>query len=135
MFLKQVEVGMMQNFNYLIGCPKTKECAVIDPAWEPDKLVRVAKENGYNLNKILLTHNHFDHIDGVPYIFEKTKSQIYIHKLDSHAVEGKGREIVYGDSMGSVRCESSEMIAPKEAAKLAAEMGIPWDTRYSGRNF
>ena len=38
MYIKQLEVGLMQNFNYLIGDPATHECAYVDPAWE----VRIA---------------------------------------------------------------------------------------------
>jgi len=82
MFLKQVEVGLMQNFNYLIGCPVTKECAIVDPAWEPDRMLKLAEEEGYRVTKILLTHNHFDHIEGVPFVREKTDAIVYVHGLD-----------------------------------------------------
>ena len=54
----------MQNFNYLIGDPETHECAYVDPAWEVDRVLRQAKKDGYRVTQILLTHNHFDHIEG-----------------------------------------------------------------------
>ena len=49
----------MRNFNYLIGYPSVHECAYVDPAWEPDRLLKIAKEEGFKVTKILLTHNHF----------------------------------------------------------------------------
>ncbi len=38
MFIKQVEVGGMLNFAYIIGDPETKEGIVIDPSWEPERV-------------------------------------------------------------------------------------------------
>ena len=35
-YLKQIELGPMQNFVYLIGDPESRECVVVDPAWEID---------------------------------------------------------------------------------------------------
>ena len=33
-FFKQLELGPMQNFVYLVGDPATRSLAVVDPAWE-----------------------------------------------------------------------------------------------------
>lgn len=93
-YIKQVEVGMMQNFNYLIGDPRTLECAYVDPAWEVDRLLKIAKADGYLVKKILLTHNHFDHIGGVEEVVQKTGAEIYIHPLDERPVKkGSGKII------------------------------------------
>lgn len=37
LYLKQVELGPMQNFVYLIGDQASRECVVVDPAWEIDR--------------------------------------------------------------------------------------------------
>ena len=37
MFFKQVHVGPMQNFSYIIGDEITKEGAVVDAGWETNK--------------------------------------------------------------------------------------------------
>ena len=36
LYLKQIELGPMQNFVYLIGDQASRECVVVDPAWDPD---------------------------------------------------------------------------------------------------
>lgn len=87
MYLKQIEVGLMQNFNYLVGNPGTKECVYIDPAWEVDRVLKIAEADGYQVTKILLTHQHFDHVEGVPEAVEKTRAQVYIHEADRDAAE------------------------------------------------
>jgi glyoxylase-like metal-dependent hydrolase (beta-lactamase superfamily II) len=93
-YLKQVEVGLMKNFNYLLGDTETRECAYVDPAWEVDRLLKMAKEDGYKIKKILLTHYHFDHIEGVSKVVEETGAEVFIHYLDKQPVQNEGNEIV-----------------------------------------
>lgn len=98
MYLKQVEVGLMQNFNYLVGDPSTRECAYIDPAWEVDRLMKMAKEEGYQIKKILLTHNHFDHIEGVQRVVAETGAEVHIGNEDAGPVKrGTGQVVSLSD--------------------------------------
>lgn len=86
-YLKQIEVGLMQNFNYLIGCVETKECGVVDPAFEVDRIVKVAKKDGMEIKKTLLTHTHYDHIDGIEELIKRTDlEKIYVHKNEAKAL-------------------------------------------------
>ncbi len=98
LYIRQVEVGMMQNFNYLIGDPDSKECAYVDPAWEVDRLLKIAKEDGYRVTKILLTHNHFDHIEGVQKVVEETGAEVLIGAADERPLrKGAGRIVSLTD--------------------------------------
>lgn len=54
----------MANFVYLIGDRSTGECAVIDPAYAVDDIVRVAAEDDMRITDVLATHYHPDHIGG-----------------------------------------------------------------------
>lgn len=99
-YLQQLEVGLMQNFNYLIGDPETKECAYVDPAWEVDRLLKVAKQDGYQIKKILLTHNHFDHIEGVEKVVAETGAEVFIHSEDERPLrQGQGRIVPLSSGM------------------------------------
>ena len=44
-FFRQLELGPMQNYVYLLGDPNTHEAAVVDAAWEIDTIVRTAEED------------------------------------------------------------------------------------------
>lgn len=79
-FFKQIPVGEMENFAYLIGCEETKQCAAIDPGWEAEKIIQTAKENGYQITKIFLTHVHYDHSGAADEIAEKTGARIFINQ-------------------------------------------------------
>jgi glyoxylase-like metal-dependent hydrolase (beta-lactamase superfamily II) len=65
-FILQVEVGLVQNFCTLLCDPVRRWCVVVDPAFEVDRLGRLLDEHGLRLAAVLLTHSHFDHIEGVP---------------------------------------------------------------------
>jgi len=89
MIFEQIPIGQMQNFAYLIG---EKEAAIVDPGWDIDKLLAAAKKHDLNVNKILLTHNHYDHINGVKQLFDATDSTIYIHTEDAMEIQKLGIE-------------------------------------------
>ncbi len=93
-FVMQMELGMMANFVYLIGCPETKEAAVIDPAWEVDTILREAEKNDLKITKALLTHTHFDHCNGVGELVEKTDAKVYIHKEESGEIPAIKENVV-----------------------------------------
>ncbi len=63
-YLRQLELGPMQNYVYLVGDPETREAAVIDAAWEIDAIVETAAADGYTITKALVTHFHPDHLGG-----------------------------------------------------------------------
>ena len=39
----QIEVGLLQNFCEILYCPDTRVAAIVDPAWEVDRLLREAE--------------------------------------------------------------------------------------------
>ena len=58
--------------------------------WSVENIIRNIERFGFdckNLNKIILTHCHIDHIGGVPEIKRRFGSKIYIHKLDAPPLE------------------------------------------------
>jgi hydroxyacylglutathione hydrolase len=86
----QIEVGLLQNFCAILSCPQTGEAAVVDPAWEVDRLLREADRLQVRITKILITHTHNDHIEGVAEMVARTGAVTYVHpneadRLQSHA--------------------------------------------------
>src|SRR5712691_3860898 len=64
LYFKQLPMGPMQNFVYLIGDPVTRTAAVVDPAWDIDGLLREVETDGMTLTHALITHFHPDHLGG-----------------------------------------------------------------------
>ena len=46
----------------------------MDPAWEADRLLRTAEEKGIRIDKVLVTHTHNDHVEGVATVVKKTRA-------------------------------------------------------------
>jgi hydroxyacylglutathione hydrolase len=64
LYFRQLPVGQMANFAYIIGSHATREALIIDPAWEVDQLLDVAETDGMEVVGALVTHYHQDHIGG-----------------------------------------------------------------------
>jgi len=86
MIFKQVKVGPMQNFSYIMGDEKTKEAAVIDVGWEVDRLIEVSNKEKLKIKKIILTHYHYDHVQKAGELASKTDSEVYFHEDDFNEI-------------------------------------------------
>jgi hydroxyacylglutathione hydrolase len=78
----QIEVGLLQNFCEVIGCPVTGEAALVDPAFEVDRLLRAASERGWTVTTILLTHTHDDHVAGLDEAAQATGALVRCHPIE-----------------------------------------------------
>lgn len=78
----QLEVGLLQNFCEVIGCPATGEGALVDPAFEVDRLLAIAKNRGFTITTIFITHTHDDHIAGLDEAIAATDAQVLCHPVE-----------------------------------------------------
>ncbi|MBI4372214.1 MAG: MBL fold metallo-hydrolase [Candidatus Omnitrophica bacterium] len=88
LYLKQMEIGPMQNFVYLVGDTATHEALMVDPAWDVDSILAVAQQEGYRVKGALITHTHFDHVNGLEQLLEKTDGTVYIHRNEAEFLKG-----------------------------------------------
>ncbi len=95
-YLRQAQVGPMANFVYLLGDPVTRKLAVVDPAWDVDSIRKFAENEGYEIDKILITHYHQDHlgghmmgqnIEGAAKMLEQVKAKVYVNKHEAEGVK------------------------------------------------
>lgn len=87
-YFKQLEIGPMANFIYLIGDPATREACVVDPAWDVYSILQVAEKDGYQVKNILVSHGHPDHINGVEELMNRTNARLYMHKDEVPWIRG-----------------------------------------------
>jgi len=92
LYFKQIEIGPMQNFVYLVGSKETRKVAVVDAAWDIEKILRIATEDEMEVSHAFVTHTHPDHvggqfsgvqIEGVTELLEKVKVKVVIHKAEA----------------------------------------------------
>jgi len=56
--------GQMANFVYLVGDEQTRECMVVDPAWDVSGILEEIDRHELRLSGALVTHYHPDHVGG-----------------------------------------------------------------------
>jgi hydroxyacylglutathione hydrolase len=90
----QMEVGLLQNLCEILYCPDTREAAIVDPAWEVDRLLAEVKRLNLKVTTALITHTHNDHIEGVGELVEKTGAAVVVNPREAAAVRAPGRVLV-----------------------------------------
>jgi len=97
LYFKQLEIGPMQNYVYLIGSLETRKVAVIDAAWEIDTILRTAAADDMEITHALVTHTHPDHVGGrfagteiagVAELLSKCKARVVVHKAEAEFLKG-----------------------------------------------
>ncbi len=78
-YFRQVLAGPHKNFHYVIGCAETRRAAIIDPAFELEHIFSIVERDGYTIEEAWFTHGHWDHIGGVPEVFERGVKVARIH--------------------------------------------------------
>ncbi len=81
--VRQLKLGTMDNFVYLIGDLESREAAVVDPAWDVDAILAEARRLSLRIGSVLITHHHHDHTNGVKELVEKTRASVYVDRGDT----------------------------------------------------
>lgn len=83
MLVKQLTVGMMGVCCYIVSCEKTKKAAIIDPGGDEDRILDYCIQNQLQVEYIINTHGHPDHVCGNARIQEATGARIVMHSADA----------------------------------------------------
>ena len=75
-------LGAYQTNCYIVCAENAKSCAVIDPGYEPERVLTKVKELGLTVDAVLLTHGHFDHVGGVEKIVTETNCALWMSESD-----------------------------------------------------
>jgi hydroxyacylglutathione hydrolase len=96
LYFKQLEIGPMQNYVYLLGSLETRKVAVVDAAWEIDTILRTAANDEVEITHAFVTHTHPDHVGGrfagveiagLTELLSKCKAKVAVHKAEADALK------------------------------------------------
>jgi len=67
--------------SYLVGDTASGVAAVVDPQWDIDSYLHLARLHGVRIEHVLETHNHADHVSGHGRLARATGATIHVHEL------------------------------------------------------
>lgn len=73
-------VGEYENNAFAVACAQTGQGVIIDAAAEPDRVLELA--DGLEIQALLTTHGHFDHLRAVVPVVEALDIPFLIHPAD-----------------------------------------------------
>lgn len=101
MIFRQITHDDLGCASYLVGDAGAGVAAVVDPRFEVDEYLKLARYMGVSIKHVLETHNHADHVSGHGRLVAATGAQIYIHREATpdyeHVPIDDGFELEMGD--------------------------------------
>jgi glyoxylase-like metal-dependent hydrolase (beta-lactamase superfamily II) len=88
MIIRQLEIGGMDNFSYIVGCEATRRAMVIDPGADAARIAAEAREAGLDIVMIVNTHTHGDHTAGNAALKALTGAAIVLHEDEAAGYPG-----------------------------------------------
>src|ERR671935_712832 len=82
MDVRMFTVGMVQENCFLFRRDGADRALIVDPGEEADKLLGAIDALGVELDGILLTHTHFDHIGAVAPVARATGAEVWVPELE-----------------------------------------------------
>ena len=98
MEIHKIVVGPLDNNVFIVRCRQTGEGLLIDAANEHERLLELCES--LNVQKVLETHGHWDHVQAVPQVREAGYSVFVTHE-DAHMLDSYD-EILEDESVISV---------------------------------
>lgn len=105
--IHKIIVGPLQTNCYIVFDENTLQGMVVDPACCDLKITDYIEQNNIKIEKIYLTHCHFDHISGVNWLKEKYNVPVISFHGEEEGIKNKDinlSEYVTGSAV-SVTCD------------------------------
>jgi hydroxyacylglutathione hydrolase len=117
-----VAKGIVDVNCYVLGCPATKEAAVIDPGAFNQREVQAIQDllarDGLTAKYIINTHGHIDHIAGNRALRDATGARLCIHEADAGRLGDGQLNGSFFFGMNIVSPEADILLKDSEMLKL-----------------
>ena len=91
--INKIQCGPYGNNAYLLVCPETNRSIIIDTPPDPGALIAAAKET--DVQAILITHNHWDHIEGLDEVTSAIGAPVGIGADDADGLPNAPRIVIH----------------------------------------
>jgi glyoxylase-like metal-dependent hydrolase (beta-lactamase superfamily II) len=108
-YVRQLKLGPMDNFVYLVGPADSDEVLVVDPAWEVEAIEQAVKAEGKRLVGAFVSHCHFDHINGLPDLLSRHDIPVYAQR----------EEVAFSEELRALG-DALRPVGPGDAVRVGA---------------
>ncbi|MDE1857636.1 MAG: MBL fold metallo-hydrolase [Thaumarchaeota archaeon] len=101
MIVRQLRVGTMDNFSYLVVDERSREAMVVDSGWETGPVEKAASETGAKVKYVVATHEHFDHAATLDDLARACGAQVVAHEESPVRADVRvkdGSELAFGEA-------------------------------------
>lgn len=101
MIVKQIPVGKMANFVYLVVEEESREAIVIDSGWETEPIEEAVRLTGARVKFAVASHEHFDHVMTLRKLADRLGAKVIAHDnspIDCDQRVTDGEELGLGES-------------------------------------
>lgn len=117
--IANMTVGMIQEHTYFFIDDKTKHGFIVDPGDEGERILEYIKKEGFVIEKILITHGHFDHIGAVSFLKNALNVPVVIHTEGKQYLEDASLNLS-GSFKGPFTLKADEYVGEGDEIVLAA---------------
>jgi len=96
MSVRQLRVGDMRNFAYLLIDDESGEAMAVDSGWDVDPIVSMVREENVEVKFAVATHHHSDHVATLWQLARVFDAKIVAHRSSpiSHDIDVDGGDIL-----------------------------------------
>lgn len=118
MIVERIQAGIYAVNCYILACEDTNKACIIDPGGDAEEILKYIEKNNLDLEFILLTHAHGDHIGGIPKIKEKKNVPVFIHKEDASMLKDEQMNLSNLMSNPGVNITADKLLKDGEIIEL-----------------
>ena len=82
MKIEKFVTGIISTNCYLVSNEETRQAVIVDPAAVPRALKETVEREGLQIEAVLLTHGHFDHMMGLDALMKLWQVPVYVEEED-----------------------------------------------------
>lgn len=80
--VRQLTVGPIAENCFIVRKEGADKALVVDPGEEPDRILAEIEQTGAEVEAILITHCHFDHVGAVAPLARATGAPVYVPEIE-----------------------------------------------------
>lgn len=118
MRIRKLILGDLGTNCYVLG---EKNVAIVDPASNADRIVKYIEDENLVLDKILVTHGHFDHVCALKKLKDITGAKVYMHKDDIAMLGDMQKSLGFMTGETPEKCEVDFVLSGGEEIQIEEE--------------